>query len=240
MPAATRLADPRARAIAHRGLSWAHVKLNRYEDATTHLLHALELSVQAGDPVGQDDVHLDLSRGLANQGRFAEAMDHARQALDLYKEADQRDGLALALNNLGMACVELGDHERGLACCRDPWPCTRSTCTATSVTATRSPRPWPTSATAGTPQAIRLGRVSRGEKRCRSSTTSPTPTPTGCAPSSALTLRQGERSGQPRRLKIQTCAELSNPVQRTLWICAPADTEPPRTSRQRPVRELLI
>ncbi|WP_281251388.1 AfsR/SARP family transcriptional regulator [Lentzea waywayandensis] len=117
--AATRLADPNARAIAHRGLSWAQVKLGRHEDATVHLLHALGLWAEAGDPVGQADVHLDLGRGLAIQGRFAEAMHHARQALDLYEEAGHHDGLALALNNLGMACVELGDHERGLTCCRE-------------------------------------------------------------------------------------------------------------------------
>ncbi|MGW6930954.1 BTAD domain-containing putative transcriptional regulator [Lentzea sp. NPDC054927] len=117
--AATRLADPLARAHAHRGLSWAYDKLSRHEHARAQLLHALELWAEAGDPVGQADVHLDLGRGLAIEGRFAEAMHHARHALDLYKEADHPDGLALALNNMGMASVELGDYERGIECCRE-------------------------------------------------------------------------------------------------------------------------
>ncbi|TWP46976.1 tetratricopeptide repeat protein [Lentzea tibetensis] len=117
--AATRLADPRARAIAHRGLSWAHVLLTRFDEATVQLLHALELWAEVGDLLGQADVHLDLGRGMALQGRFAEARHHARQALELYESVDHRGGLAFALNNVGMAHIELGDHERGLACCRE-------------------------------------------------------------------------------------------------------------------------
>jgi DNA-binding SARP family transcriptional activator len=116
--AAARLADPIAQAIAHRGLSWAHVQLGRSEEATRHLREALALWGEVGDPVGQADVHLDLGRGLAWQNRFADALHHAREALDLYRAAGHRAGLAFALNNIGMACVELGHHERALACCR--------------------------------------------------------------------------------------------------------------------------
>ena len=52
------------------------------------------------------------------QGRHAEALDHARQALDLYRAAGHRRGQANALNAVGWYHALLGDHQQALTYCQ--------------------------------------------------------------------------------------------------------------------------
>ncbi|MDT7787636.1 MAG: hypothetical protein QOF58_6055, partial [Pseudonocardiales bacterium] len=114
--ATARLADPVTQAAAHRCLAWPHLQLGHSAEAFEHLRLALELD---DDPVNRADIHLDLGRILTQQDRNAEALDHACQALGLYRSVNHRSGLAFALNNIGMASVDLGDHRRALECCRE-------------------------------------------------------------------------------------------------------------------------
>jgi DNA-binding SARP family transcriptional activator/tetratricopeptide (TPR) repeat protein len=117
LAAAQRLADPSAQATAHRGLSWAYNQLGRYNEATIQLHQALDLHDKAGDQVGHADVHLDLGKALLLTDRNV-ALDHAQEALRLYRAAGHRTGQALALNNIGWCHTLLGDHQRGLVACQ--------------------------------------------------------------------------------------------------------------------------
>jgi len=53
LAAAQRLADPAMQAAAHRGLFGAYLELGRLDDAHHHIVRAIELSNQAGDPIGE-------------------------------------------------------------------------------------------------------------------------------------------------------------------------------------------
>jgi tetratricopeptide (TPR) repeat protein len=116
--AAGRLADPTAQARAHRHLAVAYTRLSRFDDAHTHLRHAVELTTQAGDLAGQAATHHNLALLWERQGRNREALDHARQALDLYRAAGNRRGQALGLNAVGWCHARLGDHMPALTYCR--------------------------------------------------------------------------------------------------------------------------
>jgi tetratricopeptide (TPR) repeat protein/transcriptional regulator with XRE-family HTH domain len=116
--AAGRLADPTARACAHRYLALAYTRLGRVDDAHTQLRHALDLYGQACDLVGQAHTHLSLGMVWERQGRHSEALDHDRQALDLYRAAGHRHGQARALNAVGWDHSQLGDHRRALTACQ--------------------------------------------------------------------------------------------------------------------------
>ncbi|MET9627277.1 BTAD domain-containing putative transcriptional regulator [Lentzea sp. NPDC006480] len=114
--ATTRLADPVAQAAAHRCLAWPHLQLGHSAEAFEHLRLALALD---DDPVNRADIHLDLGRILTQEDRTAEALDHTCRALELYRSVRHQSGQAFALNNIGMASVDLGDHRRALECCRE-------------------------------------------------------------------------------------------------------------------------
>jgi len=128
LAAARRLADPSAQALAHRLLARAYMHLNRDDDAHTQLRHALDLSGQTGDRVGQARAHMSIHMVLERQGRhaqalhagalYAEALDHVHRALDLFRAAGHRDGQATALNAVGWLHAVLGDHQQALTCCQ--------------------------------------------------------------------------------------------------------------------------
>src|SRR5439155_24210320 len=92
--AARRLADQYGQAEAQHGLASTHVKLRRYDDARTHLHHALDLYRDLGDHGGQARTHHVLAWMLARQGCHREAPDHARRALDRYERTSHHHGHA--------------------------------------------------------------------------------------------------------------------------------------------------
>jgi len=116
--AACRLGDPTAQARAHRNLANADTRLGRFDDAHTHLGHALDLYTRTGDQAGQAHTHRDLGLLRERQDRYPEALDHARQALGLYRAAGHRVGQANALNTVGWYHALLGDHQQALAHCQ--------------------------------------------------------------------------------------------------------------------------
>ncbi len=98
---ARRLADPTAQARTHDSLANASIMLGRFDDAHTHLSHALDLHYlweRRNDP--------------------KRALDHARQAHDLYQAAGHHAGQAQALNNVGWYHAQLGDHQQALIACQ--------------------------------------------------------------------------------------------------------------------------
>jgi DNA-binding SARP family transcriptional activator/tetratricopeptide (TPR) repeat protein len=112
--AAKRRADPLEQARAYRIAGGAAIRLGRYDDAHAHLRHALDLTIQADDRVGQAHTHIGLSLMCERQNRFAEALAHDRKALDLYRAASHRYGEAHALNSVGWHYAELSDYQQAL------------------------------------------------------------------------------------------------------------------------------
>ncbi|MEU6713784.1 BTAD domain-containing putative transcriptional regulator [Nonomuraea sp. NPDC046802] len=77
---------------------------------------ALRLFTELGHVQGQAVVHLELTRLHDRQGRYPEALHHARRSLELSRQ----DGAGVfeeagALNAVGWVLIRLGDHRAGLA-----------------------------------------------------------------------------------------------------------------------------
>jgi len=116
--ASQRLADTHALGMALRTVAQADIQLGRFDDARTHLEHALDLYDQVGGQTAKAAVHINLARIWDLQGRYAEALDHARQSLDQYRAAGHRDGQAVALNTVGWYHALLGDQQQALMHCQ--------------------------------------------------------------------------------------------------------------------------
>ncbi|GAA0436415.1 SARP family transcriptional regulator [Actinoplanes capillaceus] len=116
--ATRRMADRHAQAHAHRGIAVAYTWLGRYDDARTHLEHALGLFGRLGDLAGQALGHRTLARLSAQQGEHRQALPHDERALALYQAAGHRSGQATALNAIGWHHAHLGDHQRALTHCQ--------------------------------------------------------------------------------------------------------------------------
>ncbi|MEW2292723.1 tetratricopeptide repeat protein [Streptomyces sp. NPDC006743] len=61
------------------------------------------------------------------QGRFAEALEHPRRALELYRAAGHRDGVASTLSNVGWVLAHTGAYEEAIATCEQALPLLRET-----------------------------------------------------------------------------------------------------------------
>ncbi|GAA1632610.1 hypothetical protein GCM10009828_070600 [Actinoplanes couchii] len=117
--AAERLDIPGVRAYTHRRLGEAYRGLGRSDEAYAQVREALRRYRDAGDVVGEGDVHLDLSMLAELEGNLDEALEHAEHALTAYQSADAQDrALARSLNTVGWFRTLLGDHEAALEFCR--------------------------------------------------------------------------------------------------------------------------
>jgi tetratricopeptide (TPR) repeat protein len=116
--AADRLADPSARAHAHRLLASAYTLLGAYPGAHIHHGYALDLHTEAGDLVGQARSHLSLGYLRDRQGHAVRALDHAEQALILFRAAGHDRGQAYALNAVGYCRALNGDYAQALIHCQ--------------------------------------------------------------------------------------------------------------------------
>jgi DNA-binding SARP family transcriptional activator len=118
LTAARRNADHCVTANIHRQLARAYLQLARYDDAHTHLRHALDLHRDTGDTVGQAHTHVHFARLYERRGDHAQALDHNRHALRLFHAAGHPIGQARALTVIGRYHAQHGDHERALASCQ--------------------------------------------------------------------------------------------------------------------------
>ncbi|MGE5830880.1 MAG: ATP-binding protein [Micromonosporaceae bacterium] len=116
--AAERLDNPGARALAHRCVANACIRLDRTAEGLVHNQRALALYQRSGDRAGLAAVHYNLTHLWERRGDYDKALDSARQALNLYRAAGHDRGRALACNAIGWYHCLLGDYARGLTRCR--------------------------------------------------------------------------------------------------------------------------
>jgi tetratricopeptide (TPR) repeat protein len=116
--AAERLAEIRPQAVSHAGLGYAYIGMERYRDATVHLLRALQLYEQLGDITGMAHAHRTMTLVLDRQREYREALHHAEQALQLFAQDGHRSGEARALNAVGWFHYRLGEYALALNTCQ--------------------------------------------------------------------------------------------------------------------------
>lgn len=116
--AAEQLAEIRPQAISHAGLGSAYTGLERYGDATVHLLRALQLYEQLGDITGMAHAHRSLTSALDGQGDYRQGLHRAEQALQLFAQDGHRSGEARALNGVGWFHYRLGEYAIALDFCQ--------------------------------------------------------------------------------------------------------------------------
>ncbi|CAI7979129.1 ATP-dependent transcriptional regulator [Frankia sp. Hr75.2] len=78
----------------------------RFDDATTHLQHALDLKLKHGDEHNAATTYGQLGRVAQEQRRFDDATTHYQHALDLFKKAGDEHSAALTYHNLGAVAQE--------------------------------------------------------------------------------------------------------------------------------------
>jgi len=117
LAAATRLQNREVSAYAHRVLGRTHTRLGSYQEAETHLRHAIGLYEQLGDALGQAHTYRGLAWVLDKRDRVEEALDCARRSLALVEAVGDRTGEAYALNSVGWLLTRLGDYPQALAVC---------------------------------------------------------------------------------------------------------------------------
>jgi DNA-binding SARP family transcriptional activator len=117
--AAQRLTDPITLGRAYRNLASAYSWTGRLPEAYTQFTHALKLAVRTNDVLGQAHTHHRLSILRDRQDRLIDALDHAQQALDLFRLAGHRRGEAYALNGLGWGHARLGAYELAIEACTE-------------------------------------------------------------------------------------------------------------------------
>lgn len=114
-----RLGDSAAAFTAHHNLAHAHMRLNRLDDAKQQLLRCLELG--NGDDGVPRQAHARRSLAIVSEkaGELAEALEHARGALQLFQDSSDRLGHARALNAVGWLQSRLGDNQAALTACQE-------------------------------------------------------------------------------------------------------------------------
>jgi len=106
---AGRIADE---ATALNSLAAAHWRMDRYQQATSHLQEALALFLETGDHAGQARALGNLGIIYTEQGHYERATSVLRQVLKLYRETRDRAGETRALGNLGTLEERRGRYDQ--------------------------------------------------------------------------------------------------------------------------------
>jgi tetratricopeptide (TPR) repeat protein len=117
LAAAARLGEPAAQAHSHRLLAWSNTRLGRFDDSRAHLDRSLELSIEAGDLVGQAATYNSLAVQAAQRRDYPEALDHARRFHDLFRAAGSEIGVARGLGVVGWCLARVGEYAEALGFC---------------------------------------------------------------------------------------------------------------------------
>jgi DNA-binding SARP family transcriptional activator/tetratricopeptide (TPR) repeat protein len=112
--AATRLADRYMRAESHRGLGRALTMLGDHSGADVHFTAALEIAGELADTVHEGLIRRNRALLREVQGRYRDAIGEAQRAIDLFRAAGHRMGLANTLNQLGWYHTLVGEHDVAL------------------------------------------------------------------------------------------------------------------------------
>ncbi|MEU6256233.1 BTAD domain-containing putative transcriptional regulator [Streptomyces sp. NPDC047043] len=113
--AAVRDGHRTAQAHLHRGLARASARLERYDDARTHIRHSLDLFAELGDRLGLAHAHRSHGWLLDRLGDHEAALDAAGRALALYRALGDRAAQTSALHALGWSHVLRGEHHTAAA-----------------------------------------------------------------------------------------------------------------------------
>ncbi|MEV1069080.1 BTAD domain-containing putative transcriptional regulator [Streptomyces sp. NPDC050263] len=115
LDAAVRDGHRTAQAHLHRGLARASARLQRHDDAQTHIRHSLDLFAELGDRLGLAHAHRSHGWLLDRLGDHDGALDAAGRALALYRALDDRVAQTSALHALGRTHLARGEHRRAAA-----------------------------------------------------------------------------------------------------------------------------
>jgi len=116
--AAEQLAELRPQAVSHAGLGHAFVWIERDNEATVHLVRALQLYEKLGDVTGMAHAHRRLALAFEHQGDYERGLRHAEEALQLFAQDGHRSGEARALNAVGWFHYRLGEPDVTLSLCQ--------------------------------------------------------------------------------------------------------------------------
>jgi tetratricopeptide (TPR) repeat protein len=100
-----------------RRLGHALGQLGHFDDARSHLDLAIEECRALGDTLEQGICHATYAMLYNSFGAPADALQHYRQALVLYREAGSRSYEANVLNGMGWSHALLGEYEQTLVHC---------------------------------------------------------------------------------------------------------------------------
>ena len=118
LAAAARLGDLAGQAALSRRLGHACTLLGDYPQASAYLSECLGLYERLGDLEGQARAHMDLCNLRESQGRRADALEHAEQALT-HSRASGNKARQARTNNVGWFRTLLGDYQQALGICRE-------------------------------------------------------------------------------------------------------------------------
>lgn len=88
----------------------------RWREQLTFGEIALQAATRTGDPRHLGLAHNDLGWAYNTLGHFAEALDHLEQGLARWQSVGHREGEALTLHGIAVACRSLGRLDRALDC----------------------------------------------------------------------------------------------------------------------------
>jgi tetratricopeptide (TPR) repeat protein len=119
LAAAQRLGNRFAQRCASRGIGSAELELGRHDVAVSYMTETVRLCQEDGDLATEARVHVDLSRALGAQRRWAEALVHSRQGLILARARGQVwPAEADALNLTGWSLAMLSRFSEALTFCQ--------------------------------------------------------------------------------------------------------------------------
>ena len=109
LASATAAGDVRGEMHAHRGLSRALFRLERFDDARRHLEVALEQAIELGDVLSEARSRHGLGYADQQQGRQEDAFKQLGQARDLFDGVGNVEGVANALTSMAWCHTLVGD-----------------------------------------------------------------------------------------------------------------------------------
>jgi tetratricopeptide (TPR) repeat protein len=118
LAAAQHDSDPTALSRAYRRLAMACTQLGRHDDALDHLHRALDTAHSCGDLLAQAHTHCALTMVWQRQGDDRPALEHATNALRLYRLLQQPVWEADTLNWVGWFSARLGNYQQAHTHCQ--------------------------------------------------------------------------------------------------------------------------
>ena len=101
---------PNAHIKAHYYLAGTYKMRGLFTAAIQEYLQARERSIATDDDRELSFIYEGLAEAYRASGKFFEALESGKKALELYRRADNRKGECTILNRLGRIALKLGDH----------------------------------------------------------------------------------------------------------------------------------